>query len=180
LNVKGKDLKDFYPRIKKSDTESLAKGLVKNSTEEDFYSDKFFIEPDEMSYIDFIEKTVITDFFFENFINDNLKKIYNGILGIPSYLLFKQNRPQDPLRPQDPHPPSQLPPKPHPPSFQTSVDPILLPMEEDDETFIDICNNYKELDKEARDNYFNLIKAVFEEFIKLEYPYKFINIYVML
>ncbi len=74
LNVKGKDLKDFYPRIKKSDTDTLAKGLVKNSPEEDLYSNKFFIEPDDMSYIDFIEKTVITDFFFENFINDNFIK----------------------------------------------------------------------------------------------------------
>ena len=71
LNVKGKNLTDFYPRLVKKDTDILSKGIVKNSPEEDKYSQTFTIDPDEMSYIDFIEKTVITDFFFQNFINDN-------------------------------------------------------------------------------------------------------------
>ena len=74
LNVEGKALKDFYPRINKADVEGTARGLVKNSPEEDLYSDKFLITPEEMSYVDFIEKSVITDFFFENFISENFVK----------------------------------------------------------------------------------------------------------
>lgn len=74
LDVKGKNLKDFYPRVKNPDTELLSKGILKNSLEEHLYSEKFSVQPDDMSYIDFIEKTVITDFFFENFINDNFIK----------------------------------------------------------------------------------------------------------
>jgi len=69
-----KNLKDFYPSLTRGNDEHL---IMKKSFEDELYSDKFLIRPDDMSFVDFIEKLVIIDFFFENFINDNFIKFQN-------------------------------------------------------------------------------------------------------
>ena len=74
LDKNVKNLKDFYPKIKKSEIENSFKSIMKKTREDDLYSDKFVIQADDMSFVDFIEKIVIIDFFFDNFINDNFIK----------------------------------------------------------------------------------------------------------
>ena len=71
LGIKPKGLNEFYPLIRKNDTDLLAKGILKATPEESLYNEKFILDPDPMSFVDFIEKMVIIDFFFENFVGDN-------------------------------------------------------------------------------------------------------------
>jgi hypothetical protein len=73
LDTKIKPLKDFYPKIRTIDNPNL-KDFVKRTFEDDLYSDNFLIDSDTMTYVDFIEKLVLIDYFFENFINDNFVK----------------------------------------------------------------------------------------------------------